>query len=261
MADVLGLDPSTLATDGWLPFALFDDDARRCVANVEAALLPLILGGSIVGAAGIRSVAVAARWRGRGLFRALMEAALDWCDASAARLTFLYTAEPALYDRFGFRQLTQHAFVGPPPPSRPATPARQLDISDPRDRESIVRFLETRAPLSRQATLGVPTPMVLANLAKDVPALASIEDPPALIVYEEDSDTIVFSDIAASAAPDIAGVLGALGRAPQRVKTLFPPDRLGWYGEPVAEDTGLMVRGTVPEAMTRPFMFPPTAEF
>ena len=108
----------------------------------------------------------------------------------------------------------------------------------------------------------VDAALVLTNLAKDEGlTVVHSAEADALIVYDGEDEDLIIADIIAPSIPELTAVLGMLGRRPTRVKILFPPDKLGWRGEAVAEDTGLMIRGTPPDAMTRPFMFPPTAEF
>ena len=82
-----------------------------------------------------------------------------------------------------------------------------------------------------------------------------------IVVHEWEDDCVTIVDVVAAVMPPLAVILRAVGRPPARLKTLFPPDRLGWEGEAVPEDTGLMARGPPPTAMTRPFMLPPTTEF
>ena len=66
-------------------------------------------------ATGVRLVATDPAWRGQGLFRDLMERALAWCETMSKGPCLLYTADPAIYGRFGFLPLAQHAFVGAAP--------------------------------------------------------------------------------------------------------------------------------------------------
>ena len=245
----------------WRPFALFTAD-RRCVATVEAAILPLVADGIEMMAAGIRSVAVDPDWRGQGLFRDLMNAALTWCDTETTGLTCLYTEDPALYGRFGFQPLMQHAFVGKAPRPSGTTPVRRLDLGQAADRDTIRALVGRRRPVSLHCALTIDPAQFLTNVAKDDDlVIAHVPGLDALIVYEANDDDLLIADIVAPAIPDLASVLGALGLRPARIKVLFPPDRLRWTGTAVREDTGLMIRGAIPDAMTRPFMFPPTAEF
>ena len=246
----------------WIAFSLFESSGQ-CLANVDTVAIPFVLDERLVLAAGIRSVAVDPAWRGRGLFRDLLNEALAWGDAQGAIPTFLYTGDPAIYEGFGFRGVPQHAFVGPAPAAvRGPMPARRLDLATASDRAIAHKLLSDRAPISSQCALEIDAAQFFANVAKD-PDLeaAHITRPEALILFESDGDDLTLVDIVAPAIPRLETILGALGLKPRRVKTLFPPDRLGWVGAPVVEDTGLMIRGATPPALTRPFMFPPTAEF
>jgi hypothetical protein len=84
----------------------------------------------------------------------------------------------------------------------------------------------------------------------------------ALVVSEEgDDDAFRLVDLVAPTVPPLARILAALGLAPTRVTTMFPPDKLGWNATPEPDDAGLMVRGTPPAAFATPFGLPVTAEF
>jgi GNAT superfamily N-acetyltransferase len=261
LRDVLGVPEAMVASQLWTAFALFEPGGA-CVANVDAAILPLFVDGREASAGALRSVAVREDWRGKGLFADLMREALAWCDGRSADVALLYTEEPALYGRFDFRSWPQHAFVGPAPCPRPGARARRLDLTRAADQELVTALIGRRAPVSWQCALGGDAALFLVNLAGDAglsAVYAEAED--MLIVFEDDADGLTLVDIAAAAIPDLPTVLGLLDARPGRVKTLFPPDRLGWSGAPVLEDTGLMIRGTAPAAFAQPFMFPPTAEF
>ena len=241
----------------WMPFAAFTDDGA-CVASVEAAVLPLVCDGAPATGTGLRSVAVRPDWRGRGLFRTLTLQALAWCEAAPGP-TLLYAGEPALYTRFGFEALPQHAFLGAMPAALATVPARPLDLTT--DLPLINRLLATRAPVSeRCAMVGAPSLFLTALDDEDDLAIAHLPALDALIVYELDAEALTLVDVVAASIPPLAAILGALPRR-RWLKTLFPPDRLGWEGAPVSDDTGLMARGPLPAAMRRPFMLPPTTSF
>ena len=245
----------------WRPFAYFDE-RERCVATLELCDLTLALADDRCVAAGIRLVAVAEDWRGRGLFRMLMEQALADCDRREIAPILLFTADDALYRRFGFEPVAQHAFAGAPPTASVAAPARILDL-DSADRVLVARILASRAPVSRHvALLDAPALFLDKVEADDDVILAHLPDSDALVVFERADDALVLLDVAAATMPTLAHVLGALPDPYARVVTLFPPDRLHWStAHPIAEETGLMVRGPLPAAMRQPFMLPPTAEF
>lgn len=265
MRDVFELDVvARVAAVGrdpvWMPFALFDPEGR-CAAGVEAAALTVMADSALSQVTAIRLAGVDPTWRGLGLFRDVMVAALGWCEAAAPGPTLLYTADHALYERFGFQPVTQFKTSGQAPPSLARQSSRAIDPRDGVDDALLRRLLATRAPVSaRCALVGAPS-LFLSNVldAEDL-VLAHVAGLDAIIVYEESDTTILLVDIVAAVIPTMAQILSAL---PPRacVATLFSPDRLDWTGDPVREETGLMLKGPAPAAMERPFMLPPTTEF
>lgn len=257
-------DAQDIEGDGqqhWRIFATFESSGL-CVASLEARRLPLIVAGDPFFVTGLRRVAVDPDWRGLGLFRDLMAPALRWCEARTPHPTLLYAEETALYARFGFVAVPQHAFVGAAPTPTPGSPARRLDPGLAEDAALIMRLLATRTPVSQQCALAGAPDLVLRNvLAADDFVAAYAADLAAVIVYEIEGEEFVLVDVIAAHIPSMKDILGALVLAPRRIKALFPPDRLAWSGDPRPDDTGLMARGSLPPAMSRPFMLPPTAEF
>lgn len=241
----------------WHPIALFAGDGR-CVATLEIGLLTILADGARQTASGIRLVAVAEAWRGQGLFRDLMHRAIAGTHAGGPVL--LYTGDAALYRRFDFRPVPQFAFLGAAPAAVPGF-GRVIDGADA-DRGLLERLLASRAPLSHQAAILDAPGLFLERIGADED-LVLVHSPQhdALIVYEAVDDMVILVDVVAASLPSMASILGALPVRAARVKTLFSPDRLDWRGEPVREDTGLMVRGVLPGGLDRPFMLPPTTEF
>lgn len=234
------------------------DAAGVCVAGLQCRLLRVLCDGLPVEVAALRNVAVAAEWRGRGLMRDLLERVLPWCDAHAAA-TLLYAETPKLYARFGFAPLSQHAFEGAAPDPVGAATARDYDAG--RDGAVLSRLLATRDPVS--AGVGVVVDGGLTLQALGGRDWTTSYDPSLdiMVAWAREDETLVLVDVVAARMPEAASILGALGQRPKRLRTLFAPDKLGWEGAPVSDDTGLMVRGALPPAMRRPFMLPPTVGF
>ena len=232
------------------------DESGDCVASLEVAHLDLVLAGDTHVATGIRLVAVHPDWRGRGLSRDLMTAAL----ATTPGLVLLYAENLDLYRRYGFRPMPQYAFVGPAPGPVGARNSRSLDVIA--DRGLIETALSRRAPVSSSCALVGAPGLFFERLAADADLrLAYLAETNTIVVYEIADETLVLVDVIAETIPPLAAILGALVRRFTTVKTLFRPDRLDWRGEPVRDDTGLMIRGTIPPVMSEPFMLPPTTEF
>ncbi len=269
LADIFGLDLGPLDRMGGpdpatMPFAFFDD-AGNCVANVSACLMPMVVDGAPLLAAGLQSGAVRPAWRGRGLYRRLTERALAWCDARGASPILLYTGNPALYART-FEVLPEYSFVGAAPSARAkVTPARPLDLGRPDDLSLVRRLLADRSPVSGQVGLAGHGTMFLLNAALD-PGIRLHYLPDDGVVVATGlgtGDSFQLVDIVGSDIPALARILAAFGSCAGEVEVCFPPDRLGWEGRPVVFDAPctLMARGPLPLALRRPFMLPPTAAF
>jgi GNAT superfamily N-acetyltransferase len=243
----------------WRVLALFEPQGA-CVAGIEIAELGLVLDGEASVAMAIRLAGVAPSHRGRGLFRTLMEDALGACAQRAgAAPILLYTEDEALYTRFGFAPLVQHAFVGLSP--TPSASAASRPVSHAEAIELIDRLAPRRAPVSQQCAVRGGTDLLRATVEEIDLRLAFLDAADALVIYEQKDAELVIVDIVATVIPTMTTIVGALAPDARRVRTLFPPDRLAWDGTPLPDDTGLMIRGEVPPAMRRPFMLPPTTGF
>ena len=234
------------------------DASSLCVAGLQCRILRLAGEGETFAVAALRNVAVAVDWRGLGLMRDLLERALAWCDSRAAT-TLLYAETPALYARFGFVPVAEHAFEGEAPEPEGEASARAFDPA--REGELLDRLLAARDPISERCSVIDDGGLAADLLGSGTWPMAYDAEMAAAIAYEIEDDTLVLVDVVARRMPSAARILGALGARPKRLRTLFPPDRLDWAGVPVADETGLMARGTLPSPMRRPFMLPPTAGF
>jgi len=269
LQDIFGIDIRLLDRLGGpdstaVPFGYFDA-AGRCIANLTAFSLPLVVNGAPLRAAGLQSGAVHPAWRGRGLYRNLIAAALDHCAAQGFAAVALLTDTPALYERHGFRTVPQHRFVGPAPAHQRVETARRLDLDDASDVGLLRALLEARQPVSRRFAPLRQTEMFLLNaLWEDGVRLHLMERESAAVAWREGPDgTFELLDVAGPAVPPLAAVLAALGLAPKRVAVRFSPDRLGWEGEAVAEagEVVLMVRGAGGLLPDGPFALSPMAAF
>ncbi len=262
LSDVLDRDPiePLEVDDPWMPIALFEPGGR-CVGNVDVAILSMIIDAVPFSITAIRSVAVAEAWRGRGLFRQLMRDALVWCD-SHAPMTILYTEEPKLYERFGFSSVSQHAFEGPRPQCcAPLPPARILDLDAPDDRALLIGVFERRAWLSQHVALKIDTSTFVRNVRSLDLTIAYADTLAAILIFEQNGDTLCLYDVLAEKIPRLDTVLATLSTDAIGIRVMFPTDQLGWSGSSETEDTGLMLRGERPRAWDQPFMIAPTAEF
>jgi len=259
--DRMGGYDRTLMSSAWF------DGGGRCVANFSAFAMPLVTDGRPVNAAGLQSVAVLPEYRGRGLFRDLVRRTLQRCEDRGFEAIVLYTGKPGLYAPYGFMTLPEHRFVGPAPAPVDAKPScRTLDMADQRDLSLLRGLLEERAPVSQRfaVTRNTQTFMLNTALVEDV-TLSLLPAFPAAVAWRHERESGVFTllDVVGTRMPPLAAILQALGLQPRSVEILFPPDRMDWEGESIAEDHDLrfMLRGPPGLAPAGPFRLSPMAEF
>lgn len=238
--DRLGHDPSVVAFGWWSGDAL--------VANVSLFDETLWLAGEPVKALGVQSVVVRPEWRGRGLFRDLATRALAWADARVAHL-LLYTETPALYERFGFREITETVFSGPLRPAGTRAARRRLSLDDDADVALIVDLFARRTPVSRLCAIcDHPALFFLKAIESPEIALVHLADLDAVVAVEEPSPTLlILHDVIAPTIPTLAAIAAALGAPTQQAEVHVTPDRLDWTPATMErEDTGAMLRGPWP---------------
>ncbi|PZU85985.1 MAG: GNAT family N-acetyltransferase [Shinella sp.] len=245
------------------PSAYFDGDGR-CIANLSAFYMPLMIDGRVIKAAGWQSGAVRPEYRGRGLYQDLIRITLDRCEEQGLEAIVLYTDKPGLYTPHGFRVLPQYSFKGPAPAmSGTPRPARLLDIN--RDLDLLRKLLDNRMPVSSRFAVADQRLMFLLNchLIEDI-SLSLLADSEAVVVWRmTDNGAFQLLDVAGSRILSLAEIIAALGITPASVETLVPPDRLSW--EPtVIEGSGseaFMMRARDELFPSGPTCISPMAEF
>ncbi|HEV7246434.1 MAG TPA: GNAT family N-acetyltransferase [Shinella sp.] len=269
LGDTFGIDITTLDRLGGpdptsVAFAWFDANGT-CIANISAFSLPLVINGTFVRAAGLQSGAVRPSHRGQGLFRDVMEAALDHCDAEGFEAVALLTDKPDLYTRHGFRTLAQHRFSGVAPTGGRAEAVRRLAIGNEADMALLSRLLDGRRPVSdrfaplRQREMFLFNASLMPDLRLDL-----MEEHDAVIAWRAGEDgSLDLLDIVGARLPRLADIVASLPVSPFRVTVHFAPDHLEWDGEafPDGGDMALMLRSTRDLRPERPFALSPMAEF
>ncbi|MCW5707101.1 GNAT family N-acetyltransferase [Shinella sp.] len=269
LEDIFGIDVTVMDRLGGpdptsMPFAWFDD-AGRCIANISAFSLPLVFNGTFVRAAGLQSGAVRPEYRGKGLYRDVMEAALRHCDVEGFEAVALLTDTPDLYHRHGFRTLAQHRFSGPAPAGGQAGPLRRLDIESEADVTLLGRLLDGRRPVSdrfaplRQKEMFLFNAALMPNLRLDL-----MEEAKAAVAWQMGEDGgFDLLDVVGARIPSLADILASLHLAPARVTVHFAPDHLVWAGTAVPDegDMVLMLRAAEDLAPEQPFALSPMAAF
>ncbi|AUX40696.1 uncharacterized protein SOCE26_020970 [Sorangium cellulosum] len=179
----------------------------------------------------------------------------------------LCTAQPELYEPFGFRVVPEHKIVSESLPPIDERPMRPFHLTDPHDLALFQRLAPSRAPLSTKLGITGPSTVFVVN-ELDRP-LFYAEDLDAIVSMETPGDIVRLYDIVAKKLPSLHEILRRLPAPARRIQLFACPDALGMPGtaEPhvfVDEDDALggagavrlMVRGPFPEGplmLPRPF--------
>ena len=247
-----------------MPFGYFDE-AGRCVANFSAFSMPLVIDGRRARAVGYQSGAVRPEYRGKGLYRDLMQRAFGWAEAEGFELGLLLTDKPGLYEPYGFRIVEQHMFMGTVPAAATAQPCRHLSIESDEDVKLIRSILAERMPVSeRFAVAGQAVEFLLNGCFDPSIRLSHMADHDAVVAWREEAGTFHLLDIAGRDIPSLAQVVSALKPSAERIAVYFSTDRLDWNGEAERYEGSceLMVAGDVSGLLKcGPVMLSPMTDF
>ena len=251
--DMFGVDVGPIAALGladptYEAFSYLDKQGAL-VANAAVFALTLMVGGVVVEAIGLQSVATRPDWRRRGVAQALLRHVLAWCDGQG-RPVLLMTDIPAFYAPMGFAVMPQSAFRGQAPcPAPTVQSARRLNLNEGGDLALLTARLKDRVAVSAQfAIMGGAGAFVLALLGPGGLQAWWIDALACLVVTRPcGAGGLHLVDVAGASIPALDTILGALNQAPAWVQTQFPPDRLSWVGAAhPAEGLTLMCRGNLP---------------
>lgn len=267
LVDIFDVDVSPLDHLGGhdrtsFPSAYFDNDGR-CIANLSAFSLPLVINGREVKACGWQSGAVRPDYRGRGLFQDLIRASLQHGEDRGYEATLLYTSKPGLYEPHGFRIVPQFRFVGVASRSKPhVPPARKLDLRS--DLPLIRQALDSRTPVSRRLAVLRQSEMFLLNCHMMPDLSLSLLDTGAVIAWQiSENGVFELMDIVGNDMPTMAEILAALDFAPVSITSFVPPDRLDWPCDAMPDDGDGVLMMRAPEELfpAEPGCLSPMAAF
>lgn len=214
----------------------------RCVANVTVLPMHLCIDGESHRAAAIQSVATHPRWRNRGLFRRLMEAALRWCDARYQNL-FLFTDSPRLYEPFGFRTHHVSIFHKTLGTKQRRASSRMFRSGD---EDWLLKLLAERTPSSKRFGFFDHRAMfMLHSIGSGFSQLRVFPELDCVVVATQQGAKLRIDDIVARVMPRFDELLSAFSHERQQVEFGFSPEQLGINADEkhANSDTQLMVRG------------------
>jgi GNAT superfamily N-acetyltransferase len=236
-------------------FAAFDGDTA--VAHTGVIEIPMVIGGERRTVAGVHAVCTRPGYRGRGYSRAVLTAALAHVDQHYD-LAILATEIPGLYERFGFRTVTENVFVPALAAVRTGRAARRLSADRASDVQLAHDLLARREPVSH-IIASVDSGWLLlideALASFGLRRLYYAEELDAIVAFELRERTLVLIDVVAPVLPALDAVLRCIPEPFDNVELMITPDRL-WDGacelRPSDPRDLLMVRGRF--GVKQPFM-------
>ncbi|SMD16935.1 GNAT family N-acetyltransferase [Rhizobium sp. RU36D] len=269
LIDIFNVDISPLDRLGGhdptsFPSAYFDA-AGRCVANLSAFSMPLVINGHPVKAAGWQSGAVRPEYRGLGLYRELIAATLAWCDNQGYEAIVLYTDKPGLYERYGFRIVPQYSFPGSPPPSLPDRQPVARDLHLENDLGLVQTVLSGRTPVSRRLAVVDQSRLFPLNcLLQESVRLSALRHDSVIVAWRRPEPGLFeLLDVVGPEIPTLAEILAEIGQQPERVESCIPSDLLDWDSPAVANTGSLVFMMRAPDELlpADPSCLSPLADF
>ncbi len=218
----------------------------RVVSHLGVLEMDWVCDGRELRVGGIHAVCTLAGMRRQGLYRALMEEALDWCDQRYETLE-LTTEHPEYYEPFGFRHVPEHRFRMAIEGSGDGTAFRRLQLEDAADLARLDELLARRTPLSSRLAPLRDRAVFKFNLGGGA-AVDYCEALDLAAVWERDADgCLQVYDLVAESLPSFSEIRERLAGPVHGVRFHFDPAALGVDAapEPVRDDW-LMIRGPLP---------------
>ncbi len=239
------------------PFIRFDGDLA--VTHVGLMEMPFVLMGREVMVGAIHAVCTRPDYRRRGYMRQVMHEVLAYCDRRYETV-ILFTAQPELYEPFGFRTLGEHVFHAPWYGAPGGDGFRSLNLREASDVHLTERLLANREPVSNR--VGVVREIGIFGFNEGRRPLRYAEDLQVIVCLEVDGSHLKLFDVV---GPRLCTLSDIIERLPQRIDAIesyFSPDRfdIAAHATPhlVDGDSNLMARGAfAPEGL--PFMIPRSA--
>ena len=233
-------------------------DGGRVVSHVGVLRLPLVAADRRIVVAGIHAVATRANARRRGLAGALLTEAVPFAEHQH-ETQVLTAGRPELYERAGFRVLTETRFFGRVPAGSPGTtPVRPFSWDDPHERARLERLLASREPVSRRLAATSDRDVFLFNSARS--HLHWVDAWEGVLWLSGTREEVRVVDVIAPRMPSWVEIGRALPAGTDRVELCFVPDVVGGAFEPAPQEPEelLMVRGPFP-AEAAPLLLSPAS--
>lgn len=217
-----------------LSTAHFAPTPEMPVAHAGVMVMPWTYAGRRLRVAGIHAVCTHPLFQGRGFMRQVMESALEQCDREFDAVA-LFTLEPELYRKFGFRVVEQVTYELLDPRGSPLSVSamRALDHRRPPDVELLRRKFALREALSnRLAMAREGVDLFMLNEIMETGGFLRLAHLPALdtiVAFEIQDGALALFDVIAPTLPELNSIVASIGEGTsegfERVVLHFCPDK------------------------------------
>lgn len=243
--------------DAYIAYVAFDGDTP--VANVSRTRMRLLVDGAERTGWQLGAVCTRPEFRGHGLGRRLLEAALADCGSDPV-LLFANPTVRDFYPRFGFVPCGEWTFEAAHAAVPAGTLAPTLDPADPKVRARIRRLAAEGLPCTQRFGARGHGDIALWYLANGFVPAPREPQPGTLVFCTRRDDCLVLHEVLSEGAVDLAALIPSLIDSPiRRLRFDFTPERLWPLAQAVAIDpeADLFVRGFAPMGRHR---FPKLAQ-
>lgn len=232
--------------DAYIAYVAFDGDTP--VANVSRTRMRLLVDGAERTGWQLGAVCTRPEFRGHGLGRRLLEAALADCGSDPV-LLFANPTVRDFYPRFGFVPCGEWTFEAAHAAVPAGTLAPTLDPADPKVRARIRRLAAEGLPCTQRFGARGHGDIALWYLANGFVPAPREPQPGTLVFCTRRDDCLVLHEVLSEGAVDLAALIPSLIDSPiRRLRFDFTPERLWSQAQAVAIDSeaDLFVRGFAP---------------
>jgi len=203
------------------PFII--EEKGEIIAHLGIIPLDIILNRKSIRVAALHGICVKESFRGKGLFKQLMQEALIYIENNFDA-SLLFTDQPDLYKRYNFTVLPEYDFVVNADDSvKVKTDLRTLSLDNPDDFKIIHRLLSDHLPLSNQmSVINETTIFILDTLDKKIYFSPYLN---ALIIYEVMLDTLYIKDILSQKKYKLNEMISLIPENFNKVVLQFCPDK------------------------------------
>jgi predicted GNAT family acetyltransferase len=193
------------------------------IAHLGVTPLEIMLNGKIRHVAAIHGVCVKESFRGKGLFKQLMQEALKYIENNFDA-SLLFTDNPNLYEPFNFTVLPEYDFIITACDiTKTVSDLRVLSLDSSDDLKIIQTLLHDHVVISNQMSLINETALFILNNLNNKLCFSSTLN--TLIIYEITNNDLYIKDILAKKQYQLSDIIKLIPENYDKIVLQFCPDK------------------------------------